>query len=203
MKKIIILNLLVLLVISCNVQEKQASYNPEAIELNNQATELIQQSKNDSALMLLDKAIAMDETYYLPHINKLKIYLERNDVDKALLECEKSLDKKPDYVEGWTTAAMLYDLQGKETKALEYYKKGIDLYDKKISESDQKDDIKANRLRRAFVLVLSGQEKEGKEEMNKLQSEFPDLTMIDEFLKLNKKDLMDQLTHNLQVTRPE
>ncbi|MFA6463323.1 MAG: hypothetical protein WCT51_04780 [Candidatus Shapirobacteria bacterium] len=195
MKRIITLSLIAIVAISCIGQEKKENYNSKAIEMNNKAVELMQKLKNDSALILFDKAIELDRTYYLPHANKVGIYINRNDFDKALLECEKSLDLKPDYAEGWALTGMLYDVKGENKKALEYYQKSIDLFDTKISDPDKKNNIKSNRLNRAMSLVLIGQEKEGKQELSQLKSEYPDMKIIDEFLKWSKKDYLNQVTH--------
>lgn len=195
MKRIITLCLIATVAISCTGQEKKENYNSSAVEMNNKAVELMQSFKNDSALILFDKAIELDKTYYKPHANKVGIYLNRNDLNKALTECKTSLDLKPDYAEGWVLAGMLYDLKGETNNALKYYQKSIDLFDKRISDPDKKDNIKSNRLNRAMSLVLVGKDKEGKQEMSQLKSEYPDMKIIDEFLKLNKKDYLNQLTH--------
>lgn len=195
MKKIITLSLISIVAISCIAQEKKENYNLKAVEMNNKAVELMQKFKNDSALILFDKAIELDKTYYLPHASKVGIYLNRNDLNKALSECETSLDLKPDYAEGWVLAGMLYDLKGETKNALKYYQKSIDMYNTKISDPNKKNNIKSNRLNRAMLLVLIGQEKEGKQELSQLKSEYPDMKIIDEFLKLSKKDYLNQLTH--------
>ncbi len=195
MNRIITLSLIAIVTISCTRQEKKENYNSKAVEMNNKAVELMQKFKNDSALVLFDKAIELDETYYLPHVHKVRIYLDRNDFEKALAECETSIDLKPDYAEGYVLAGVLYDLKGETKNALKYYQKSIELYDLKISEPNEKDDIQSNRLNRAVSLVLIGQEKEGRQELSQLKSEYPDMKIIDEFLKLSKEDYLNQLTH--------
>ena len=133
MNRIITLSLIAIVTISCIKQEQKENYNSKAVEMNNKAVELMQKFKNDSALILFDKAIELDETYYLPHVHKVRIYLDRNDFEKALAECETSINLKPDYSEGYVLAGVLYDLKGDTKNALNYYQKSIELYDKKIS----------------------------------------------------------------------
>ena len=195
MKKIITLNLIAFVALVCAGQDKKENYHPKAIEINNKAVELKQKFKNDSALILFDKAIELDKTYYLPHANKVAIYLDRNDYNKALSECKISLRLQPDYAEGWVLAGTLYDLKGKTKSALQYYQKSLELYNKRISDSSKKSNIKSNKLNRAVVLVLIGQEKEGRQALMQLKSEYPDMNIVDEFLKLSKKDYILQLAH--------
>lgn len=195
MKRIVTLCLLAIVAVSCIQQEKKDAYNSQAVEMNTLAVEFMQKFKNDSALILSDQAIELDKTYYLPHVNKVKIYLSRNDFSKALSECKTSIDLKPDYAEGWVMAGILYDLKGDTKHALESYQKSIELYDMKIADRNEKHNIQSNRLNKAVSLVLIGQEKEGKQEMNRLKSEYPEMKITEAFLKLSKKDYLNQLAH--------
>lgn len=195
MKRIVTLCLLAIVAVSCIQQEKKDAYNSQAVEMNTLAVEFMQKFKNDSALILSDQAIELDKTYYLPHVNKVKIYLSRNDFSKALSECKTSIDLKPDYAEGWVIAGILYDLKGDTKHALESYQKSIELYDMKIADRNEKHNIQSNRLNKAVSLVLIGQEKEGKQEMNRLKSEYPEMKITEAFLKLSKKDYLNQLAH--------
>ena len=195
MKRIVTLSLLTIVAVSCIQQEKKDAYNSQAVEMNTLAVEFMQKFKNDSALILSDQAIELDKTYYLPHVNKVKIYLSRNDFSKALSECKTSIDLKPDYAEGWVMAGILYDLKGDTKHALESYQKSIELYDMKIADRNEKHNIQSNRLNKAVSLVLIGQEKEGKQELNRLKSEYPEMKITEAFLKLSKKDYLNQLAH--------
>ncbi len=195
MKRLVTLCLLAIVAVSCIQQEKKDAYNSQAVEMNTLAVEFMQKFKNDSALILSDQAIELDKTYYLPHVNKVKIYLSRNDFSKALSECKTSIDLKPDYAEGWVMAGILYDLKGDTKHALESYQKSIELYDMKIADRNEKHNIQSNRLNKAVSLVLIGQEKEGKQELNRLKSEYPEMKITEAFLNLSKKDYLNQLAH--------
>ena len=194
----LIISLLIFISIlqSCNGQDKKPDYNPKAIEFNNKAVQLMQRMEYDSALILFNKAIEIDKNYYLPYSNMTGIFLSKKQFDKALKASDKVVEIKPDLAEGWTFAGMLYDRQGDSLTAKKYYKRSIEIYDERIKNSEKKDQITANRLNRAFSLILLGQEKEGKDEMRKLKSENPDDLMIDEFLKLNKEDYLRQMIDN-------
>nr|WP_319266232.1 tetratricopeptide repeat protein [uncultured Draconibacterium sp.] len=178
---------------SCNGQGKKHDYNPKAIELNNKAVEYAHTFKEDSALILYDMAIELDETYYLPHSNKINIYVSRKQLDKAVYESEMVIKKKPDLAEGWVFAGMLYDRQGDREKAKKYYEKSIDIFNDRIENPDKADMISANRLNRAFSYILLGQEEKGKAEMTLLKQEEPENIMIDEFLKISKEEYINQI----------
>ena len=196
MRQLIITLLILTIFFSCTSQTEKTDYNLKAIELNNKAGEYHQIGEYDSALYYFDKAIELDENYYLPHSNKVNIYLSRKDYKKALNESELALKKKPDLAEGWTITGMLYDFLGDTIKANSYYKQSIEIYDHRISNPDKKQDLESNRLNRAFSLILIGKEKEGKEEFKKLKLENPDNILIDELLKINKQDYIRQIIGN-------
>lgn len=181
---------------SCKGQDKKPDYNPKAIELNNQAVQLMQRMDYDSALILFYKAIEIDKNYYLPYSNITGIYLSRKQFDRALQTSDKVVEMKPDLAEGWTFAGMLYDRQGDSLTAVKYYKKSIEIFDDRINNPGKKKDLYANRLNRSVSLILLGQESEGKNELRKLKAENPDDLMIDEFLKISKQDYIRQLIDN-------
>ena len=56
----------------------------------------------------------------------------------------------------------------------------------------QKDKLVPNRLSRALALILMGNEKEGRDELNKLKAEKPNDFIIDEFSKIDRKDFIDK-----------
>ena len=196
MKQLIITLITLTIFFSCTSQTEKTSYNPKAIELNNKAGKYYQIGEYDSAFYYYDKAIELDENYYLPHSNKVNIYLSNKEFKKALFESEQVNKIKPDLAEGWTFTGILYDFLGDTIKAKSFYKKSIEIFDQRISNPDKKKDLESNRLNRAFSLILVGKEKEGKEELKKLKSENPNNIMIDEFLKLNKQDYIRQIIGN-------
>lgn len=193
------LNVIVYLLISfiilqsCKKQDNKSIYNPKAIEMNNKAIKYAQEFKKDSALILYDKAIELDETYYFPHSNKINIYVERKQFDKAIYESEMAIKKKPDLAEGWVLSGMLYDKQGKTKKAKQHYKKSIKIFGDRIANTDKSDIIFNNRLNRAFSYILLGQAKKGKTELNLLKQQKPKNIIIDVFLNINKEEYINQI----------
>jgi len=196
MKRILIYSLVLIAMVSCSVkqnQKKQGEYDPKAVELNKQAMNLMNQLKDDSALILFDKAIEADESYYLPHSNKVGIFISQRKYGTALAESEKAIKKNPDYAEGYTITGMLTEKQGDPIKASEYYKKSIELFDLKISDPKNKERLSQIKLSRAISLVLLGKVAEAKEELAKLQKEDPNNPMVNNFQDINKKDFLEQL----------
>ncbi len=191
MTRLIALNLILIFLASCSAPVKKEAYNPKAIELNNKAVQLMQRSQNDSALVLFDQAIELDPAYYLPHSNKTGIYISKKEFDKALAEIEMVIKKKPDFAQGWTIAGLLHEKLGDSISALKYYQKSVELFDGEIQNPEKKEQIKAIRLNRAISLVLAGNEKEGKEELEKLKAENPADTIINELIKPGRQDYLN------------
>lgn len=194
MKQLLLLGSICILIFSC--QDRKLSFNPEAIDLNNKACELMKNMMNDSALILLDKATTFDKNYYTAYGNKIEIYCQRKDYKKALIEAENQLRAKPDLAEGWTGAGILYNKLGDTIKAKEYYKRSIEIYSNRILNPDKKEHININRINRALSLILLGLEAEGKKELEKLKAENNDNLMIDELLKTNKQEIENQIFKN-------
>lgn len=154
MTRLIIFILIWILFDSCSGRDKIGIYNRIAIELNDKAVYQIQIGNNDSALILFDKSIAIDETYYIPHSNKAGIYISKKEFGKALSEMEMVIKKKPDLAEGWTFAGMLHEGLGDTLIAKNYFKKSVELFDERIFNPDKRESIIANRLNRAVSLIL-------------------------------------------------
>ncbi len=76
MKKAILMGLVLVLVVLSTIQCARIQQNrSRAIELNEKAIEFAQLGEEEKALEFYDKAINADETYYLPHANKVQINL--------------------------------------------------------------------------------------------------------------------------------
>lgn len=185
--------LILLLLYSCKSQEMRNSYNTKAIEFNNQAVELMMAGNYDSALIVFDKAIKLDESYYLPHSSKSNIYVLRKEFHNALIESELVIKKQPDLAEGWVYSGMLYDRKGESKTANKYYQKSIEIFTKRISNPEKQHMISTNRLNRAYSYILLGETEKGKKELQSLKEEEPENFMIDQLLNTSKEDYINQL----------
>lgn len=186
----------IILITSCNSQEKTSSFNPDAIELNNVAVDLMLSGEYDSALIIFDKAIELDNSYYLPHSSKSNIYISRKEFEKALNESEIVLKKQPDLAEGWVFSGMLYDRKGDSLTAMKYYHNSIEIFTNRLSNPEKQNMIFANKLNRAFSYILIGQIDKGKKELNALKNEEPENFMIDHLLNTSKEQYLNQLFGN-------
>lgn len=190
--------ILLILIIStssiCFGQDKP-KYKQEAIEYYEKAGRYLLESKEDSVLIFCDKAIEIDDTYYFPHNYKLSIYISKKKYDKALEECNMILIKKVDLAEVWTLVGVLNAQLGNIEEANTSYLKSIDLFTKRIDNSNNTSkDLKiANRLNRAVSYLLMGKEDIGKKELNQLKKENPDNEWIDQVYQISKDDLIKQL----------
>ena len=193
MKRLLFLTLISVLIFSCKFGDKKADINPLAISYNNRAVKHLQAQNYDSAMVLINKALSVDSSYTVGYMNKVAIYIELKDYKNALIFEDKLLQMDPDYVEGYTVAGLICEMLGDSTKAFDFYKKGIDCYDKMISNpKDEKQRINS-RLNRAILLRFSGQEIEGKKELEKLKAENQLPQLIDGFLTMDRKTYLSNL----------
>ena len=185
-----------MVIASCNRSDQNNKYNKKSIELQGIAADLILNNHYDSALILLDKAIRMDTTYYLAYCDKSEIFLKRKDFNRAIAESQKSLKVKPDYAEGWQYEGMIYDSLGDSINAIKDYTISIDLFNKRITDPQKKKYLFFNRLNRAVTLLMARQEKSAYDSLKILKEQYPDQTTVDEFLKLSRKELLNQFMDN-------
>ncbi len=185
----IILLISVLISFSCDSQNEQG-YDKKAIALNNYATELML-NKPDSALLLLNEATEIDPDYYLAHNNKINLFITKGEIDKAIRSAEKSVELKPNIAEAVIMLGMLYDYNGNTDKAKEQYSKALDIFKKRLETSDK--NKFENRLNRAYALLLLGEKKEGKTEIQKLLQENPNDYTIQILADFDKEQYLTDL----------
>jgi tetratricopeptide (TPR) repeat protein len=196
MNKLLIV-LMIILAYSCSNRQQKIRFNPKAIELDNKAADLMAKGSNDSALLLLDKALQIDSSYYPAYGLKASIYINNDLPDSAISQLEKEIKLKPDFAEAWTLAGMLYDRQGDALKAKEYYEKSITLYDKGIEtpiKTGKNELTRSNRLNRAFNMILAGQKQKGRKEALQLKQEEPnnfDTLIINGLLTKTRQEILN------------
>jgi len=174
---------------SCSTQTDK-NYDPKAISLNDQAIELIF-NKPDSALILLNKAIEIDETYYVAYNNKVNIYISEGKLDQAIISAEKGVKHKPDLAESVSMLGMLYDYTGQTDKAKEQYQRALEIYNNRLENSEK--NKRANRLHRAHILLLLERKSEGQSEVDKLIKEYPDFFATQIIVDFNKTKYLNDL----------
>jgi len=191
--KHLILLLIIVGFFSCkNSKEQNPKYNAKAIELNNKAIKLLQNNKLDSALILFDHAIELDDNFYMPHSNKIGIYLRMKEYNKALFESEIVIKKKPDGAEGWFVAGILNEHQGNNKKAITYYKKSIKIFTDRINNPDKQKNINTNKLNLALSKKFVGDESYIVDFNELREIEFYSV-LVDNFIDKTKEEVMNEL----------
>lgn len=190
MNKLIKFSFLILILTSCSKNDKNANFNPEAIKLNDIAVELGNLHKYDSAILVFDKAIDLDSTYYLAYGNKAAVYSAMKQYAKALFEVERQVEVKPDFAEGWISAATLSDKIGDSIKAKIYYQKSLDLYEQRITDPTRKPYLIESRINKDFLLIQLGKEEEAKKDLEIIKKDYPEIKTVDAFLKMTRKSFL-------------
>lgn len=95
MKKQLLITALFFSFISVSAQQKK--YSQEAIDLNDRATEIMLRnlSNKDSiaeVLNLLDKAIALDQSYITAYGNKVNLLLSEEEYDQAIKTLDEAIN---------------------------------------------------------------------------------------------------------------
>lgn len=109
----------------------QAQTNREkAIELKNQAIELMDKGKIDESLTLLKQAQEMDPKYINTPYEIAFAYQLAKEYDKSI-ETAKPLLKHPDVFDlVYQLIGNSYDMKGEKDKAIQYYDKGLKKFPK-------------------------------------------------------------------------
>jgi tetratricopeptide (TPR) repeat protein len=198
MKTIWILLPFIFIMFQCTGRPSSPEFEPQAVSIYEQANALLAENA-DSALLLFDQALAIDASFYPPHTGKIRIYLERAQYSKALYECEQLIMKKPESAEAWTLSGMLHEWFGNKGTATNYYTTALNIYNNRIEQKKGRGNQHyADRLNRAYTLVLLGNSEAGLQEIQSMKNDNPDYMVIDELLLSNKNDFMYMVMQNLQ-----
>ena len=194
-----LLILLLTLIYSCHCKGQEIKFNPKALDLDNKATDLVMKGKLDSALLLLDKAIQADSTYYPAYGLKASIYSQKHLPDSEIVQLENELKLKPDFAEVLCSLGMCYDKKGDSLTAFKCYNKSIELFNQRILYPDKTkktDYTRANRLNRAVTKILTGQVKQGQDELQELKKEDPDNIdsyIINSLINKSRQEVLEEL----------
>lgn len=189
-KSIITSFLLIILIISCSKKRDERTYDPQAVELNNKALELINQDQLDSALLVYDQSIKTDKTYYFPHIGKSIIYMRKKDWNKAFEETQQAIKKKPDYAEGYQTLGLIADAKGDSIEAKEYYNKAIKKFDERIKSSNDSNALRSNRFNKITTLILLNETQKAENEIEEFKRANPSDGLIESISALSRDSIL-------------
>lgn len=94
------------------------------------AVSYLKNGQFDRALTFLDKCLqrsGLKSKYFLFHFLKSKVYMQKNQPQKALVALEKSLKLFPKFDQGWLFKGILYEQMGKINEAITGYKNFLDI----------------------------------------------------------------------------
>jgi len=188
-KSIITLFLLIILINSCTKRDER-TYDPQAVELNNKALELMNQGQLDSALLVYDQSIKTDKTYYFPHIGKSIIYMRKKDWNKAFEETQQAIKKNSDYAEGYQALGLIADAKGDSIEAKEYYNKAIKKFDERIKSSNDSNALRSNRFNKITTLILLNETQKAENEIEEFKRANPSDGLIESISALSRDSIL-------------
>ncbi|MEA5080609.1 MAG: hypothetical protein VB024_03175 [Dysgonamonadaceae bacterium] len=188
-KSIITLFLLIILINSCT-KRVERTYDPQAVELNNKALELINQDQLDSALLVYDQSIKTDKTCYFPHIGKSIIYMRKKDWNKAFEETQQAIKKNSDYAEGYQALGLIADAKGDSIEAKEYYNKAIKKFDERIKSSNDSNALRSNRFNKITTLILLNETQKAEKEIEEFKRANPSDGLIESINTLSRDSIL-------------
>ena len=123
-----------------SVSAQQKKYPQEAIDLNYRALEirLRNLSNKDSltkVLNLLDKAIALDQSYITSYRTKVTILLSEEEYDKAIKTLDEAIKYNPEEHGLYLLKAIALEEQGQPEEALAFYKKALETCEIQMKKS--------------------------------------------------------------------
>ena len=114
----------------------------------------------------------------------------RSESEVKRFEVERQVKAKPDFAEGWISAATLSDKTGDSIKAKIYYQKSLDLYNQRISDPAMKSYLIESRMNKDFLLIQLGRDKEAKADLEKIKKDYPEIKTVDAFLNMTRKSFL-------------
>ncbi len=119
-----------------NLYELSNAQHEKAVVLNEKASTFFNHAQLDSALFYYNLALREDSSYYLPHANKACIYIKKGMYQKALIECETTVKLKVDMPQIWFMAGLMNEQLGDDKAAQHDYRKSMEIYAKKLRQSN-------------------------------------------------------------------
>ncbi len=191
---------LILITVSCgqdktnsNIKQDaptEYSPKPEAIELNNKALEITMLQRDDSikvdsAILLLDKATALDSLYFFGYSNKIQFLMIKQDFPRMLETNKRIRELRPNQPNWTIQRALILELSGEIEQANTEYKKGINEYERIL---DSEENLSWEfELEFAQSLVMANNYDKAQKIIKRLKKENPDLEIWKAF-ELQTKD---------------
>lgn len=194
-----------LIICSCQQHstEKQEHSALDAKALNDSAIALSMKAKEDriiKALKLLDQAIEMDSTYYIAYWNKLTFLQDLGRTDEIRQTFQKFERQYPFDPRVKMRAGIFYENTGDSVTGYKKYTEAYQLYEAMLDTMDKNYKWYSLTLAdKAYMLMLLGHEKEGKEQLQQIYNQEQDESikgLFEPFLNMSRKELIKGLNSN-------
>lgn len=103
-------------------QRETGNSQAQAIDVFNQAANLIREKKYDEAAAALNKSIALDNTVYQAFYYLGVVYFEQGKFQEAVEPLTKAITLNPGYVNSYRLLAVVHDKLGDKTQVEKYTK---------------------------------------------------------------------------------
>lgn len=191
----------IFLIIACqNEQQQLESARAEAEKIHEEGLIKLQAGNMEEALALFNEAIEIDETFEQPHVNKVEVYLNTSEYEKAIKEIDLIIEKSPETAENWVLAGIFKEKQGDKKTAFEYYEKSIVKFQDRIDqkeESNNEDDFENSTMDDEIGILFSYILLEDFERLDDAMISFenknPDSPLIESLLEFNKEVYMENI----------
>ncbi|MEO8765444.1 MAG: hypothetical protein ABI416_14195 [Ginsengibacter sp.] len=122
--------ILLTILVGCG-QNTAPGIKPEARLLNDSAVALIRSSKNEDyqkAILLLEKAIAIDTAFVRAYQNKLSFETRLNQYDQALVTSKELNKLRPENPDFLMMTGVLYEKNGDSISSVRYFESSLARY---------------------------------------------------------------------------
>ncbi len=152
-------------------------------------------SAYQQAILLLDKATAIDSNYYRAYHNKMGFQMKLKQYDSALVTSNNLIRIRPAAPDIYFTCGVIYE-KGQDTiSSKKYFQKAQLLYDNildTMSVTNRSHDILA--MNRAIGRIMLGDEKEGNRQLQQLVATTANAAIKEEaasYINKNKRELLN------------
>ena len=170
MKKLLILTLF-LSIVSCNGQEKEAKDLVKKANDFFMKSNLEENVKIDSCLVLVNKAIKIDESYFNAYYTKSKFLTWKKDIKESIKNNAKMIELRPHQPLWKIQSGLFFDIDGNKTEAEKNYTIGVTEYEN-LLKTELKNDFNF-RMEYLSALETKGEINKAKLELENISRDFP------------------------------
>jgi tetratricopeptide (TPR) repeat protein len=181
MKKLLILTIL-LSIVSCKGQENESKELVKKANNLFMKSNLDEKTKIDSCLILINKAIEINEDNFNAYYTKSKFLTFKKDIKESIKNNEKMVELRPNQPLWKMQRGLFFDIDGNKTEAEKNYKIGIAEYES-LLKTELKNDFNL-RMEYLTALETTGDIKKAEKELENISRDFPG----NEILKVYKAE---------------